>query len=191
MPDHREEAAYAEWNDEGDRFAEEEKTHADTISNMIGNINYTEEVVRQMKAATSLTEWNALADDSRFILLMEGTGEQIWPDNLADQKVLVEWGLEKGETDFVRAFRNGESLLPDGYKEGEPFDGHIGNEEAALGFHAAAASGSGALGVGDTELAVRDNGINVAVIEVQHQELVQQMFLSVDGTGKLCMTQIS
>ena len=48
-----------------------------------------------MKKAKSLAEWNELAEDARYTLVIVSSGDLSWTQDSADEKVLTDWGLDK------------------------------------------------------------------------------------------------
>lgn len=190
MPDHRTDSSYSAWDDDADRFFEEEKGHSRTVMQLIDNAQHTEEIVEQLKSASSLAEWNALAADDRFTILIEGIGEQKWPDNLADQKILSGWHITPVSKNFIRVVCNSDLLYSNADDDNTVYDGRAG---VRVAYHIAIGNGSdelNELNVGDSKLTISDNGINIALIDNVHQKLAQQIFLYVDETGEVCIEEI-
>lgn len=110
LTDHRGDSDYASWDETYKKFAEDEKTHANIVSNLKNDVEKTYEIQKQMKSARSFTEWEELAEDSRYTLIIAGTGEISWPENIADQKVLDKWNLHEGSSDYIRVMNGQETL---------------------------------------------------------------------------------
>lgn len=185
MPDHRTDPSYSAWNDDAGRFFEEERTHSATIMALMDNIKNTGEVVEQLKNTSSLAEWNSLAADGRFTILIEGVGEQKWPDSLADQKILTGWGITESSSNFIRVVCDSNLSYSNESDGNMVYDGTAG-----VAYHMAIGNELNELKVGNSELRVSDNGINIALIDNNHQKLVQQIFLYVDEIGKVCIEEI-
>lgn len=95
LEDHRGDSSYDSWNEAYHNFCRKEEENAIIVDGLKKDVEQTIEIVAQMKKAKSLAEWNELAEDARYTLVIVSSGDLSWTQDSADEKVLTDWGLDK------------------------------------------------------------------------------------------------
>lgn len=189
ITDHRGDELYSSWDDDYERFKREEETHANTVLGLKTDWEKTYEIQEQMCNAASLSEWAQLAEDNRYSLIIAGNGEITWPSNLADIKVLSKWGLQQGDSNYIRVLKGAEVI----YSNKE--DGNA-SAEGILGiwndtrYVASVESVPSKITVADKDYLANPAGLNIVVFDNNYRTVVGHLTLEVNEEGAMEISYI-
>lgn len=110
LVDHRNDKNYESWIKDGERFLIEEETHLSRVKNLQDDFKRTEEITEQMVAARSIEEWMQLASGTRYTLLCVQKGPITWTNNIADEQILLQLGLNAEACDYITVIYNNQIL---------------------------------------------------------------------------------
>ena len=144
----------------------------------------TYEIQEQMRNAVSLSEWAQLADDTRYSLIIAGYGEITWPSNLADIKVLNKWGLQQGDSNYIRVLKGTEFL----YSNKD--DGNVWTEStlgiwADTRYVASVENSDSIITVADKDYLANSSGLNIVVFDNNYRMVVGHLTLKVSEDGTI------
>lgn len=184
MPDHRGDSDYSSWEEDYQRFIQEEEIHAKAITDLKADMEQTTEIVRQMNDTESLAEWDELAEDARYTLLIETSGDFTWPANIVDQRVLTKWGLAQGGTNEIRVISNNIITYTNASDEALTADGVLGVWEDTS-YYLSVEDGKCSILINEMEMPCEQSGINVVVFDNNYREVVSNVTISCDEDGKM------
>ncbi len=176
MPDHRGDDSFNSWNDDADRFFEEEKTHMQTVTNLRLDYEKGQSLADEIIHTENLSEWDNLVSDSRFVLLIAGKGSIPYPKRMADQKILSKWGIAENAEDIIRVVSNSSvsySNEEDGQQTYSTGEGLIYTIDLD----------SNTIEVLDEKIPISRNGINIVLVDNIYQKIVEKAALDVASDG--------
>ncbi len=188
MPDHRGEEAYSSWDEDYQRFREEEKEHAKAVTDLQLDVEKGKEIAKQMRQVSNLSEWNDLAEDARFTLFIETTGDFEWPQNLAAQRVLNMWGIEQADTNVIRIVSGSDIIYSNNEDGAVVRDGEIVLDEwEQIIYHLSVEDGNCFMTINGDDMAMEQSGINVVVVDNNYRKVVDQVVIRCDENGDMCL----
>lgn len=183
MPDHRNDAKFAAWDMDAARFFQEEKKHSQTVNDLIQDYEKSVEIIKEMKNAENLSEWNALAIDDRFTLLIAGNGLSRWPDNISDQRVLEKWKLSEESKDFIRVVSNAEIKYKNA--EGELSYIYTPSEDTEYTISLE----SNVIDIIEDKIPIEKNKVTIVVMDNATQNFMAKVTIECDEIGNIRMVQ--
>ena len=141
------------------------------------------EIIKEMKNAKNLSEWNALAIDDRFTLLIAGNGLSRWPDNISDQRVLEKWKLSEESKDFIRVVSNAEIKYKNA--EGELSYIYTPSEDTEYTISLE----SNVIDVIEDKIPIEKNKVTIVVMDNATQNFMAKVTIECDEIGNIRMVQ--
>lgn len=187
ITNHKGDIKYASWDEDYKNFLQEEEKHSVTVMNLKTDVEKTYEIQEQMKNATSLAEWDKLARDTRFTLLLIGTKPVSWPTNIADQQIFSDWGIAKNSNHYIRVVKGGQILSSNAQSGALTADGTLGIWDDTS-YHISVQNEEPIATFNSMEVSLDKTKMNLLVYENNYRQLVGNVTLSVDENGKVMIS---
>lgn len=185
LEDHRGDAAYDSWDAAYQNFCREEEGHAIIVAGLKTNVEKTADITKQMQKAESLAEWNELAEDARFTLLIGSTGELSWPHNYADQGVLTSWGFSQNNlASQIRVVNNGEVVFSNEADGTLTTEGRLGVWRDIL-YQLSVENDECSIVIDEEKMETEENAINIIVFDNNYRKVVGEATIVCDENGKM------
>lgn len=182
LPDHREDSGYDSWDEDYQRFLQEEKQHAGIVQGLASEVMRGEKITTRMKKTSAIAEWSILAEDSRYTLLIEANGDYGWPRSISEQKILKKWGLAKGKTSEIRVVSGTEITYSNATDKMKSHDGTLGPWQD-IAYHMSVGNDHCLLTIDGEEVPIQETGINIVVFDNNYRTIADTVFISCeDGT---------
>lgn len=184
LGNHKGDPAYASWDEAYQEFQKQEEQHAQTVLDLKADVEKSSEIQKQMKEAKSLAEWQKLVSDNRFTLIVAGTQEIRWPENVADQRVLSDWGLTSDSSRYIRVIKGGEIKYTNAKDEALTADGVLGIWDDTS-YHVSVENELPVIVLNDQQMLTDKTKMNVIIFENNYRKMVGSLTLAVNEDGKV------
>lgn len=185
MEDHRGDAGYDSWNEAYQNFSREEAEHAIIVENIKKDFEKTAEIVVQMEKAKTLAEWNELAEDDRYTLIIEVANDLSWPQDTMDERVLTSWGLSKDcLVSQIRVVTNNEIVYSNVEDGAFIADGLLGIWKD-IPYQLSVENNECSIVINEEIMETEQNAINIVVFDNNYQKVVGNVALVCDENGKM------
>lgn len=182
LPDHRSDGAYASWHQDYERFRQEEAIHSETVQGILYDVAHGKEIAAQMQQAQTLSEWENLASDPRFTLLIAAAGQIEWPQSIADQQLLNAWGFTPENTTGIRVIKNREMLYTNSGDGALAWEGRLGIWEDTP-CRISLEEELGVMEIGEAVQTAKEPGLQVLVFDNNYRQIADVALLRCDETG--------
>lgn len=177
LPDHRGDAGYSSWDEDYQRFLQEEQQHTETVQQLTLDVERGKEITAQLKQTSGLAEWNAIAEDSRYTLLIETNGEFDWPLRVSEQNILTKWELTEAKMNQMRIINSSEITYSNAEDGLESHDGTLG-PWADIVYHMSVENNYCLLTINDEEIPMEQAGINIVIFDNNYRKIVDTVSIS-------------
>ena len=184
LENHRGDPAYASWDEAYQEFQKQEEHHAQTVLDLKADVEKSSEIQKQMKEAKSLAEWQKLVSDNRFTLIVTGTQEIRWPENVADQRVLSDWGLTSDSSRYIRVIKGGEIKYTNAKDEALTAEGVLGIWDDTS-YHVSVEKEFPVITLNDQQMLTDKTKVNVIIFENNYRKMIGILTLTVNEAGKV------
>ena len=184
LENHKGDPAYASWDEAYQEFQKQEEQHAQTVLDLKADVEKSSEIQKQMKEAKSLAEWQKLVSDNRFTLIVAGTQEIQWPENVADQRVLSDWGLTSDSGRYIRVIKGGEIKYTNAEDEALTAEGVLGIWDDTS-YHVSVENEFPVITLNDQQMLTDKTKINVIIFENNYRKMIGSLTLTVNEDGKV------
>ena len=184
LENHKGDPAYASWNEAYQEFQKQEEQHAQTVLDLKIHVEKSGEIQKQMKGAKSLAEWQKFANDSRYTLIVAGTQEIQWPENVADQRVLSDWGLTSDSGRYIRVIKGGEIKYTNAKDEALTAEGVLGIWDDTS-YHVSVENEFPVITLNDQQILTDKTKINVIIFENNYRKMIGSLTLTVNEAGRV------
>lgn len=184
LENHKGDPAYASWDEAYQEFQKQEEQHAQTVLDLKADVEKSSEIQKQMKEAKSLAEWQKLVSDNRFTLIVAGTQEIRWPKNVADQRVLSDWGLTSDSGRYIRVIKGGEIKYTNAEDEALTAEGVLGIWDDTS-YHVSVENEFPVITLNDQQMLTDKTKINVIIFENNYRKMIGSLTLTVNEDGKV------
>lgn len=181
---HKGDSAYASWDDAYNQYSQQEKTHANAVTQLKESFEKSDEIQKQMIETQSLAEWWKLASENRFSLLIAGTQSVNYPQNISDQKVLAEWGIAQDENNYIRVINGGKIEYSNAVNKVLTANGVLGMWYDTE-YYISIQQNQLIISIDDNQIDTDEGKINIVIFDNWYRKFVGNLTLSENENGKL------
>ncbi len=185
LPDHRGDDHYVSWDEEYLKSLEDENLCSETVTNLRLDVEKGVTMAEQMRETQNFSEWYTLAEDDRYTLLIAAGDSINWPQNIAEQRIMESWGLNKESCRQIRVVNGGNVVHSNEVNQDLSRDGVIGIWED-IPYHISVEEGEVSILVNEEEVLSEQSDINVVVFDNNYRRVVDVVSLGNGEDGKIC-----
>lgn len=115
---------------------------------------------------------------------MAGTQEIQWPENVADQRVLSDWGLTSDSGRYIRVIKGGEIKYTNAKDEALTAEGVLGIWDDTS-YHVSVENEFPVITLNDQQMLTDKTKINVIIFENNYRKMIGSLTLTVNEDGKV------
>lgn len=167
MPDHSEDAAYAEWSEEYKRFAEEEKTCKEAVTKMQEEYDERIKIAEEIRQTQDFARWYVLVNDPTYTLLLAQKGTGASAISYENKKVLESWEISEDSENAIRVICGSKVVFSNAADHETVYEGSIDRPTWYLPWTYTIdnTDGQASVMVSREEYSSADEGINIVVLD--------------------------
>lgn len=167
MPDHSQDAEYAEWSEEYKRFAEEEKTCKEAVAKMQENYAERLNIAEEIRQTQDFAQWYVLVNDPSYTLLIAQKGTGVSVDSYENKKILEAWDISADSVNGIRVVCGTEVVFSNAAGKEQSYEGSIDRAPWYLiwSYSIDNTDGKASIMVSGEECSSAGEGINIVVLD--------------------------
>lgn len=184
MPDHRGDNNYSSWDQDYQRFKDQEAVNSTTVTNLRLDVEKGLQIADAMRATHNFSEWYILAKDERFSMLVTVGDNVCWPKNISEQKIMESLGLKDGSQRQIRVVNSSIVIYSNEADMVSCADGTLG-PWGDISYHISEEEGISSILVDGEEMTLNETDVNIVVFDNNYRIVVDSVTLRCEDDGKI------
>ncbi len=163
IPDHSQEADFAEWSEEYERFAKEEQACKETVTRMQEEYDERLKIAEEIRQTQDFAQWYVMIDNTSYTLLMVQKDGNLLADSFESRQILDTWDILGSSGDGIRVVCDSAVVFSNAVSKEETHEDSI--ERTSWTYTIDNTEGKASIMVLGEEYSRGEDGINIVVFD--------------------------
>lgn len=163
MPNHLKEQEYAQWSEEYERFAKEEKECKEVVSGLMEEYEERVKIAERIRQTSDFAQWYVMIDNASYTLLIVQKEGDLSADSFESRQILDTWDILGSSGDSIRVVCDSAVVFSNAEDKEETHEGSI--ERESWTYIIDNTDGKASVMVLGEEYSRGENGINIVVFD--------------------------